>query len=145
MRLASSCLAVLAAAAPVAAAGYDVVGDAIPDPLTGRAGDRSTGEALAADRQKSLCVLCHAGPFAPTHLQGTLAPDLDGVGGRLSAGQIRLRIVDMKRLNPESIMPAYLSIADDDDRRVATAWRGRPILTPQEIEDLVAYLSSLRD
>lgn len=73
-----------------------------------------------------------------------MAPDLRGVGGRLSAGQIRLRIVDMKRLSPETIMPAYLEAAGDGDRRVAAAWRGRTILTPDEIEDLVAYLSTLK-
>ncbi len=144
MRLAATCLAALAAAAPAATAAYEVVGDAIPEPLTRRAGDAVAGAALAADRQKSLCVLCHGGPFAPAHLQGTLAPDLSGVGDRLSAGQIRLRIVDMKRLSPETIMPAYLETAGDGDRRVAAAWRGRTILTPDEIEDLVAYLSTLR-
>lgn len=96
-------------------------------------------------RHKSLCVLCHSGPFPDSHLQGTIAPDLTGVGARLSAGQLRLRIVNMKRLNPDSIMPVYFGvIADSPEVRVATAWRDRPILTAQEIEDLVAYLQTLR-
>jgi sulfur-oxidizing protein SoxX len=146
MRAADACIAALVAASPAwaAVAAYEVVGDAIPLPLIGRAGDAAAGAALMGDRQRSLCVLCHSGPFAEPHLQGTLAPDLAGVGARLSEGQIRLRIVDMKRLSPETIMPAYLRVADDD-RRVASAWRGRTVLEPEEIEDLVAYLATLKD
>jgi len=95
-------------------------------------------------RQKSLCVLCHAGPFPDPHLQGTLAPDLRGVGSRLSAGQLRLRIVDMKRLNPQTIMPSYHLVVADDRARVAAQWRDKPILSAAEIEDLVAYLQTLK-
>lgn len=96
-------------------------------------------------RQKSLCVLCHAGPFSEPHLQGNLAPDLKGVGGRLSAGQLRLRIVDMKRLNPDSIMPTYYAaVPNSADSRVAADWRDKPILNADEIEDLVAYLRTLQ-
>lgn len=119
-------------------------GDAIPAPLSGRAGDPARGAGLIADRQKSLCVLCHAGPFPDPHLQGNLSPNLSGIGGRLSEGQIRLRIADMRRLNATSIMPSYYRI-DDDDRRVAEAWRGKPVLSAGEIEDIVAYLATLKD
>lgn len=120
--------------------------DAIDAPLTGRPGDPARGERLVADRQKSLCTLCHTGPFPAPHLHGSIAPDLAGVGRRLTEGQIRLRVADMKRLNPASIMPAYGRPADDDpQRRVAAAWRGRPILDDGEIEDLVAYLVTLKE
>jgi sulfur-oxidizing protein SoxX len=96
-------------------------------------------------RQKSLCVLCHAGPFPDPHLQGTIAPDLTGVGARFSAAQLRLRIVDMKRLNPRSIMPTYYAAAADGaDARVGAQWRGKSILEAAEIEDIVAYLQTLR-
>ncbi|OYZ97321.1 MAG: sulfur oxidation c-type cytochrome SoxX [Rhizobiales bacterium 17-65-6] len=135
------------AAAPVGAQEaplpYAVAGDAIERPLAGQAGDAARGAALMGDRLKSLCVLCHSGPFGPPQLQGTLAPDLAGIGGRLSPGQIRLRIADMKALHPESLMPAYYRIADAP--RVAAAWRGKPLLTVGEIEDLVAYLSTLKE
>src|SRR3990170_6448920 len=77
---------------------YVVTGDAIMQPLVGGKGDPARGAALVADRQRSLCTLCHSGPFPDAHLHGTLAPDLTGVGARLSEGQIRLRLVDMKRL-----------------------------------------------
>lgn len=124
---------------------YTVDGDAIEQSLTGHAGDAARGAVLIQQRHKSLCVLCHSGPFPDPHLQGTLAPDLTGVGDRLSAGQLRLRIVDMKRLNPDSIMPTYYAIvADSSDTRVAASWRDKPILTAEEIEDLVAHLQTLR-
>lgn len=130
---------------PSALRSYVVEGDAIRVSLTGQPGDAAKGAQLMRQRQKSLCVLCHSGPFPDPHLQGTLAPDLKGVGGRLSAGQLRLRIVDMKRLNTESIMPTYYAvIANSGDTRVAAEWRDKPILSAGEIEDLVAYLQTLQ-
>ena len=124
---------------------YAIDGDAIKASLTGKAGDAARGALLMQQRQKSLCVLCHSGPFPDPHLQGNIAPDLTGVGGRLSAGELRLRIVDMKRLNPESIMPTYYAAApNSSDSRVAADWRDKPILTADEIEDLVAYLQTLQ-
>lgn len=124
---------------------YTVTGDAIEKPLTGQVGDPARGAALIQQRHKSLCVLCHSGPFPEPHLQGTLAPDLTGVGERLSPGQLRLRIVDMKRLNPDSIMPTYYGVvANSKQSRVAAGWRDKPVLTAEEIEDLVAYLQTLR-
>jgi sulfur-oxidizing protein SoxX len=123
---------------------YGVVDDAIPASLTGQAGDARRGALLLQQRQKSLCVLCHSGPFPDAHLQGTLAPDLTGVGSRLSAGQLRLRIVDMKRLNPQSIMPTYYAVAVESGARVAANWRGKPMLDAGAIEDLVTYLQTLK-
>jgi sulfur-oxidizing protein SoxX len=122
---------------------YTVEGDAIPLSLTGRPGDAGRGEALLLDRHKSLCLLCHSSPGVEPHAQGTLAPSLAGTGARLTAGQIRLRIVDMKRLNPASIMPAYYRT--EGLARVAAAFRGRPVLNAGEIEDIVAYLVSLKE
>ena len=122
---------------------YAVEGDAIPLPLTGERGDAMRGESLVMNRQASLCLLCHQGPFPDPHAQGTLAPDLRGVGMRLSEGQIRLRIVDMQRLNPSTIMPSYYRIADH--ARTGEAWRGKPVLEAQAIEDIVAYLVTLKE
>jgi sulfur-oxidizing protein SoxX len=126
------------------AAPYSVAGDAILQPLTGEPGDPARGAALMLDRHRSLCTLCHSGPFPDPHLHGTLAPDLAGIGARLSEGQIRLRIVDMKRLRPNSIMPSYYRIPDEASRRVAAGWRGKPILSGADIEDIVAYLATLK-
>jgi sulfur-oxidizing protein SoxX len=126
------------------AGSYAMTGDAIMEPLIAGKGDPARGAALISERQRSLCTLCHSGPFPDAHLHGTLAPDLTGVGARLSEGQIRLRVVDMKRLAPNTIMPSYYRVADEEGRRVATAWRSKPILTGADIEDIVAYLTTLK-
>jgi L-cysteine S-thiosulfotransferase len=137
---------VLALAAPPAQAGEglvptSVVGDAIPESLTGVAGDAARGRAIVVDRTRGLCLLCHAGPFPEERFQGNLAPDLSGVGARLTSGQLRLRLVDGRALNPKTIMPSYYSLAELT--RVGRVWQGRPILNAAEIEDVVAFLATL--
>lgn len=128
---------------PAAAAAFQVVGDAIEAPLTDVAGDPVRGRAVVAGRQVGTCVLCHAGPFPEERLPATIAPDLRGVADRLSAGQIRLRLVDPRVVNPETIMPAYFSQAGLV--RVGRAWQGRTALTAQQIEDAVAFLMTLKE
>lgn len=128
---------------PAAAAAFQVVGDAIEAPLTDVAGDPVRGRAVVAGRQVGTCVLCHAGPFPEERLPATIAPDLRGVADRLSAGQIRLRLVDPRVANPETIMPAYFSQAGLV--RVGRAWQGRTALTAQQIEDAVAFLMTLKE
>ena len=120
-----------------------IVGDAIPESLTGATGDATRGRAIVADRTRGLCLLCHAGPFPEERFQGNLAPDLTGVGGRLSAGQLRLRLVDGRVLNPDTIMPSYYTLAGLT--RVGRSWQGRTILSARDIEDVVAFLATLRE
>ena len=91
----------------------------------------------------STCILCHSGPFPEARFQGDLAPDLAGSGSRWSEGQLRLRLVDAASLNPATIMPSYYRI--DGLTRVGAAWRGKPILSAEQIEDMVAYLVTLRE
>ncbi len=122
---------------------YRVVGDAIPDSLTGAKGDAARGRGIVLNRQVGLCLLCHSGPYPEEKFQGTLAPDLKGTGSRWSEGQLRLRIVDAGRLYPDTIMPPYYRV--DGLVRVAPAFAGKPILTAEQIEDVVAYLVTLRD
>jgi sulfur-oxidizing protein SoxX len=122
---------------------YEIVSDAIPASLTGSTGDALRGRAIVVDRQKGLCLLCHSGPFPEERFQGNLAPDLKGVGARWSAGQLRLRLVDSRKLDAGTIMPAYYALDGLD--RVAPAYRGKPILTAGEIEDVVAFLATLRN
>jgi sulfur-oxidizing protein SoxX len=117
--------------------------DAMPTPLTGTPGDAAGGRAIVADRQRGLCLLCHSGPFPEERFQGNLAPDLAGAGSRWSEAQLRLRLVDSRRLNPDSIMPSYYRI--EGLNRVAPPFRGRTVLSAQEIEDVLAYLLTLRD
>jgi L-cysteine S-thiosulfotransferase len=121
---------------------YKIAGDGIPDSLTGAPGDAERGRALVLDRA-STCILCHSGPFPETRFQGDLAPDLAGSGNRWSISQLRLRLVDASRLNPETIMPSYYRIDGLD--RVGRNFAGKPILTATQIEDIVAYLATLRE
>ncbi len=122
---------------------FEVAGDAIAKPLTDTPGDPARGRAIVADRQKGLCVLCHAGPFPELRFRGDIAPDLAGAGSRWSVAQLRLRIVDGTRLNPATPMPSYYRV--DGLNRVAPAFRGAPILDAQQVEDVVAFLATLRD
>jgi L-cysteine S-thiosulfotransferase len=122
---------------------YAVAGDAIERSLTGTAGDPARGRAIVASRQVGLCLLCHTGPIPEERFQGTLAPDLAGAGTRWSEGQLRLRIVDAGRLNPDTIMPPYYRT--EGLSRVARAFQGKPLLTAEQIEDVVAYLKTLKD
>jgi L-cysteine S-thiosulfotransferase len=120
---------------------YAIVGDAIPEPLAAR-GDATRGRALVVDRT-STCILCHNGPFPEQKFQGDLAPSLAGAGSRWSEGQLRLRLVDGSRLNEATIMPSYYRL--DGLTRVGPNWRSKPILSAEQIEDIVAYLVTLRE
>jgi sulfur-oxidizing protein SoxX len=91
----------------------------------------------------STCILCHNGPFPEQNFQGDLAPSLAGAGRRWSEGQLRLRLVDASRLNPATIMPSFYRI--EGLVRVGAAWRDKPILSAEQIEDIVAYLVTLRE
>jgi len=122
---------------------YIVIGDAIPEPLTGAKGEAERGRGIVVNRQVGLCLLCHSGPFPEEKFQGTLAPDLKGTGARWSEGQLRLRIVDAARVTPQTIMPPYYRV--DGLARVAAGFRGKPILTAEQIEDVVAYLMTLKE
>jgi len=123
-------------------AGNALAADSIPASLTGAKGDPARGRAIVANRQVGLCLLCHKGPFPEERFQGDLAPDLAGVGARLPEGRMRLRIVDSTKVNPQSIMPAYYK--SEGLTRVAPAFRGKTVLTAEQIEDVVAYLITLK-
>ena len=121
---------------------FTVVGDAIPQPLADKPGDAARGRAIVANRSVGLCLLCHSAPIAEERFQGTLAPSLAGAGGRWSVAQLRLRIVDAKRLNPQSLMPAFHRT--EGLQRVGTAFAGKPVLDGQQVEDVIAYLQTLK-
>jgi len=121
---------------------YVIVGDAIPERLTTTPADTVRGRALVVERS-STCILCHSGPFPELRFRGDLAPDLTGSGSRWSEGQLRLRLVDASHLNAATIMPSYYRVDGLD--HVGPSWRGKPILSAEQIEDIVAYLASLRD
>ena len=134
-----------AAGAPVRAEAlrpYTIVGDAIPASLTGAKGDPARGRAIVTNRSVGLCLLCHSGPFPDERFQGNMAPDLAGAGARWSEGGLRLRLVDARKLNPATIMPPYYVV--DGMNRVVPSLRGKPILSAEQIEDVVAFLATLK-
>lgn len=151
MRLAALAAAVIWASAPAGARpaaadgllAHVIRGDAVPEPLGGLAGDPGRGRVVVLDRRRGNCLICHAFPVAGEPFQGTLGPAMAGVGSRLDPGQIRLRLIDQSRLNPQTIMPPYYRVDGLVD--VAPEYRGRPALEAQEIEDVVAWLATLTD
>lgn len=126
-----------AKAEPVVAQGVEISGL-----LTAQPGDAVRGRAIVTSRQSGLCLLCHSGPFPEERFQGNLAPELSGIAQRLTVGALRARIVDARRFNPDTIMPPYFGT--DGLVRVAAPFLGQTILTAQQIEDVVAFLQSLK-
>ena len=121
--------------------GYRVENLAIPESLTGRAGDPARGERIVRDPDRATCLICHAIPIEGEPDPGNLGPALHGVASRYTAGELRLRLVEPKRLNPDTVMPSYY--ARDGLHRVAPEYRDRPIYSACDIEDVVAYLLTL--
>lgn len=121
---------------------YEVIGDSIPASLSGAPGDAAKGRSIVANRQVGLCLLCHSGPLPEERFQGNLAPSLAGAGSRWSEGQLRLRLADSRRLNSDTLMPAYYRT--DELTQVAKNLQGKPVLEAQQIEDVLAYLMTLK-
>jgi sulfur-oxidizing protein SoxX len=105
------------------------------------AGNAEKGRELALARIDGGCLLCHAIPGADRPA-GDIGPALAGVGARLDERELRLRIMDASRFNPDTIMPPYGR--KDGLYAVARKYRGKPLLTEQQIDDLVAYLRTLK-
>ncbi len=125
-----------------AIADYRIDNGEIRTPLAGLRGDPVRGRAIVLNNNEGACLLCHAVPDSGAAFMGNLGPPLAGTGARLGAGALRLRMVDSTRINPQSIMPAYHRV--DGLQRVGAAWRDKPVLTAQQIEDVVAYLQGLK-
>jgi L-cysteine S-thiosulfotransferase len=142
LRTAALVVAILTSNARADLVSYKISGDAIPASLTGNQGDAARGRAIVANHNTGLCLLCHSGPFPEDKFQGTMAPDLAGAGTRWNEGQLRLRIVDASKFNPQTIMPLFYRV--DHLTRVAPAFRDKPVLTAVEVEDVVAYLMTLK-
>jgi sulfur-oxidizing protein SoxX len=119
-----------------------IVEQSIPQPLTEQAGDPERGRQIVLDRQGGDCLVCHAMPLPQRQFHGTVGPPLDGVGTRYTAAQLRLRLVEPRAFNPATVMPAYYKVTGL--YRVLERYRGQPILTAQQIEDVVAYLLTLK-
>lgn len=136
----------LALSLAIAAAGGTACGGVPPQasveqPLTTVPGDPARGRDVLMGRDGN-CLLCHAVPETGARFMGNLGPPLSGIGARMSAGELRLRLVDSRRLNPDTIMPSYYST--EGFVQVASAYHGKTVLNAQQIEDLIAYLATLR-
>ena len=133
MRVAVAALALAACTAPPAMI------DTLDTPLAGP-GDATRGREVFVSREGGHCVLCHAIPGVK--VAGDVGPPLAGVAARLSAAQIRLRIADITRVNPQAVMPTFHRV--ENLKRVAPQYAGKPALDGQQVEDLVAFLGTLR-
>jgi len=116
---------------------------AIEKPLCGFIGDAKRGKAIASDGSKGNCLACHQLPIDGVEAYGTIGPALEGVGSRLSEGFIRLRVVDTRNINPMSIMPGFYRDPDLINRP-GKDFAGRTFLTAQQVEDVIAYLVTLK-
>jgi sulfur-oxidizing protein SoxX len=146
MSLAAALLAALilsGAAQGDALVRYRIIDGTIPESLTAQAGDPNRGRQIVLDRDGGDCPVCHAMPLPQREFHGTIGPPLDGIGRRATPAALRLRLVDPKALNAETIMPAYYKVTGL--YRVLDHYRARPILTAQQIEDVIAYLLTLTD
>jgi len=122
---------------------YRLVDGTIPEPLTDQPGDPARGRRIVLERDGGDCTICHAMPLPQREFHGTVGPPLDGIGSRATAGVLRLRLVDPKAFNAETIMPAYYKV--EGLHRVLDRYGAKPILTAQQIEDVIAYLLTLTD
>ena len=122
------------------ASDVSIEGDAVPASLTGGPGDAARGRAVFVSRDDGHCVLCHRIEGLDAEFQGDVGPPLTGIGARLTAGQIRYRIIDAQRIWPDTVMPAYYRT--EGLRQVGHEYEGQPALSAQQIEDLVAFLEA---
>ncbi len=121
---------------------YTVTNYGIDAPLAGLKGDAAEGRKIAIDRKKGNCLACHSMPIPEQADHGNVGPDLAAVATRLNESQLRLRVVDPKQINPDTMMPAFHKT--EGLHRVLKKFAGKPILTAQEVEHVVAYLKTLK-
>lgn len=122
---------------------YKIVDEhAIPKSLTGKAGDPANGRKVAIHRKKGNCLACHSMPIPEQQFHGNIGPDLAGVASRYSEGELRLRLVNPKVVNEDTIMPAFYK--NDGYTAVLKKFKGKTVISAQEVEDIVAYLMTLK-
>jgi L-cysteine S-thiosulfotransferase len=106
-------------------------------------GDALKGRAIVSNRQVGLCLLCHSAPIPEERFQGNIGPPLAGVGARWNIDELRQRVAYSRSINPQSVMPNYLQI--ENLNRIAPTQQGKSILSAQQVEDVVAFLATLKD
>jgi len=113
--------------------------------LTGVAGNPEEGAKTLANRRAGNCLACHAvSSLSKEQFHGDVAPPLDGAADRWSVEQLRAIVVDAKQVfSDETMMPGFYSL--NVGKNVRTDLVGKTILTAQEVEDVVAYLATLKE
>ncbi len=122
---------------------WKMVDYAIAEPLCGLAGESQRGREIVSDSGRGNCLACHQLPIPGVEAYGTIGPPLTGIASRLSTAMIRLRVVDTRNINPMSIMPGFYRDPNLINRP-GKAYRGRTFLTAQQVEDVIAYLATLK-
>jgi L-cysteine S-thiosulfotransferase len=151
MRRAAVAIGLAALLALPAGAQGPVANRALPEaePLAvSRPADPANGRKIIVERRRGFCLLCHSGPFPEERFHCDLAPSLAGAGARFTAAQLRARLIDSTAINAETIMPPYFRAENGKNgggNRIGPAFAGKPILTAEEIEDVTAFLATLRD
>lgn len=136
-------LMAISAAAETAMVKFKITGgESIEKSLTGKPGDPVKGRKLVFHRKRGNCLTCHVMPIPEQAFHGDLGPDLNGVASRYSAGELRLRLVDATVINEDTIMPAFYRSAGL--HRVLKKFKGKTVLSAQEVEDILAYLLTLK-
>ncbi len=128
---------------------------AINESLTGKPGDPKKGLEWIVNRKLGNCIACHKveailklvkpGDLksqAKYGFHGEVGPELDGVASRYTEGELRMLIVDPKKVFPDTIMPAFHK--DGPFVRIKENCKGKVMLSPSRVEDVVAYLKTLK-
>ena len=119
--------------------------DAVLKSLTGVAGDAAAGRMIFADRKLGNCLACHANEdLIEESFHGEVGPPMDGVADRWEPQELRAIVVNSKAvLGEETIMPAFFHVGGRF--RIAEDFEGQTILTAQQVEDVIAYLTTLKE
>lgn len=113
--------------------------------LTGKAGDAAAGKKVFINRKQGNCLACHTNKDAskqPFH--GEIGPELNGVADRYTEPQMRAILVNSKQVfGNKTIMPSFYRIIND--QRSRKQFHDKPILQAQQVEDVIAYLKTLKE
>jgi sulfur-oxidizing protein SoxX len=145
------CAAMSVSAAEVAPTDVKFTDGSIADSLTGTPGDPVAGREVLGSRSLGNCVACHQiTEMSDVPFHGEIGPMLDGAGSRWSEAELRGIVVNAKMMFPESLMPSFYRT--DGYTRPGNAFTGEaadstfgPLLTAQQVEDVVAYLMTFKE
>lgn len=133
-----------ALANPVTPDKVKIVGGEIKSPLTQKAGDPKKGRNWFANRKFGNCLACHANKdMSHEQFHGEIGPSMDEVALRYSPSQLRAILVDARSVfGNQTIMPGFYTL--EGGKRIAKKFKGKTILSGQQVEDIIAYLQTLK-